>query len=390
MEITFDFIALIDLAAAILGILSAIVIFYFGVRSNPSIQPLAIGQLSIALASFIAFALVSRLITHWPFLYRLGHPLVLIFIPMPYLHVVFHTRNRSWKWFDLLHAIPLLIFIVDFGHVLMLSNADKLQIIHQEINDLNVMGEFRQSRFFGPRFHQEARTALFSAYWAAQVILLVKWKRIQPKMTLQNRVWKNWIMIFLGAQFFMWSPFYLHLFGVKVMTSFHIVNSFSIVWLLISSLSLFFFPSLLYGNSPAFGNTKKPFARKNAPPAEGDEKKWDEIMKLIEDRLELNRVFLKPGLNITDFSRELQVPVYQVSRCLNSKTGLGFVDYINQQRIQYCVSKFSQGQWLNLTLEAIAEECGFSNRNSFTKAFKKFNGQSPSDYRMALERTSFN
>ena len=386
MEITFDFIALIDLAAAILGILSAIVIFYFGVRSSPSIQPLAIGQFSIALASFVAFALVSGLIVYWPFLYRLGHPLILIFIPMPYLHMAFHTKNRSWKWYDLIHAIPLLIFFLDFGHVLMLSNAEKLKIIQQEINDLNVLGEFRQSRFFGPRFHQEARAALFSAYWAAQVILLVKWQRRQTQMMPQNKVWKTWMMVFLSCQFFMWAPFYLHLFGIKVMTSFHIVNSFSIVWLLVSSLSLFFFPTLLYGNAPAFGNTKKTFARKNSPPAEGEEKKWDELMKLIEDRMELNRFFLKPGLSITDFSKDIQVPVYQISKSLNACTALGFVDFFNKRRIQYCKDMLDKGEWSNLTLEAIALECGFTNRNSFTKAFQKFEGTTPSAYRQKAQR----
>jgi AraC-like DNA-binding protein len=350
---------------------------------------LAIGQLSIALASFVAFALVSKLMVHWPFLYRLAHPLALIFIPMPYLHVVFYTKNRRWKWVDLIHAIPLLVFLVDYGHVLLLSNAEKLLIIKQEINDLNFMSEFRQSRFFPPRFHQDSRSVLLSVYWLTEVIVLAKWLKSQTHITRQNRIWKNWILLFLVCQFFMWSPFYLHLFGLKVMTSFHVVTSFSIVWLLISSLSLFFVPTLLYGNTQISENTKNAILKK-APPSAAEEKKWDQLMKLIEDRMALDRLFLKPGLNINDFSREIQVPVYQVSRCLNSKTGLGFVDYINQQRIQYCVSKFSQGQWLNLTLEAIAEECGFSNRNSFTKAFKKFNGQSPSDYRMALEKNSFN
>jgi hypothetical protein len=41
--------------------------------------------------------------------------------------------------------------------------------------------------------------------------------------------------IFLGCQFFLWFPFYLSILGLEVMTTYHIVNSFSVVWLLVSS-----------------------------------------------------------------------------------------------------------------------------------------------------------
>jgi AraC-like DNA-binding protein len=36
------------------------------------------------------------------------------------------------------------------------------------------------------------------------------------------------------------------------------------------------------------------------------------------------------------------------------------------------------GQAEQFTLEALAAKCGFSNRNTFTSAFKKFSGKTPS------------
>jgi AraC-like DNA-binding protein len=56
-------------------------------------------------------------------------------------------------------------------------------------------------------------------------------------------------------------------------------------------------------------------------------------------------------------------------------------DFIKQKRIQYCVQKLDAGDWKNFKVEAIARECGFNNRNSFTNAFKKFKGVSPSEYK---------
>jgi AraC-like DNA-binding protein len=60
---------------------------------------------------------------------------------------------------------------------------------------------------------------------------------------------------------------------------------------------------------------------------------------------------------------------------------MGFIDFTNQKRIKYCVEKLDSGDWKNFTIEAIAQECGFNNRNSFTNAFKKFKGVSPSEYK---------
>ncbi len=107
-------------------------------------------------------------------------------------------------------------------------------------------------------------------------------------------------------------------------------------------------------------------------------------MQVIEFQMRSKMLFLTAGYSINDFSRDINVPVYQISKSLNRFKGFGFVDFINQQRIRYCIDKFDQGEWLNFTLEAVAMECGFSNRNSFTKSFKKFKDCSPSEYRDAL------
>ena len=104
-------------------------------------------------------------------------------------------------------------------------------------------------------------------------------------------------------------------------------------------------------------------------------------MRSIESYMDDNRLFLKSGYTINDFSKEIHIPVYLISKCLNTFKGLGFLDYINQKRVYYSVKKFDDGEWPNYKIEAIATECGFNNRNSFTNAFKKFLGTSPSEYR---------
>jgi AraC-like DNA-binding protein len=182
----------------------------------------------------------------------------------------------------------------------------------------------------------------------------------------------------------MFLPVYLSFFGLDNMASYPMANSFLVIWLLLSSVSLFFFPSLLYGKvyNPIPKNQKLP---KKLEGSEAGDNKSEEVMRVIESKMDELRLFLTQGYSINDFSRDVNIPVYQISKSLNTFKGMGFIDYVNQKRIHYCVSKFGKGEWLIYTFEAIAAECGFSNRNTFTRAFKKFQGCYPSDFKKKVQ-----
>jgi AraC-like DNA-binding protein len=380
MEIVFSFNAVIHLIAASFGLLSGLIILYSSIRYNHANQPLAIGQIIVSIAIFVNFSLISKLIFYWPFMYRMGHVCILVFITMPYFNVVFHTQaNRHWRWKDIFHAIPLLIFLVDYGHVLLLSNAEKLLILRYELLDLNLLGQFRQSRFIGPGFHEKFRSFLFSAYWVGQVILFVKWSKKPDAGLVENKIWKNWTIVYLVFQFGMFAPFYLSFLGLSSLTSYHVTNSFVVVWLLLSSLSLFFFPSLLYGKVYEKSAQKKKQRQSGSKP-DYKEVNMGEAIQIIDFEMSVRQLFLTQGYSINDFAKDIQVPVYQISRNLNMYKEMNFLDFINQKRIQYCIAKFQEGEWLNYSIESIATNCGFTNRNTFTRAFKKFHGCLPSEY----------
>jgi AraC-like DNA-binding protein len=143
---------------------------------------------------------------------------------------------------------------------------------------------------------------------------------------------------------------------------------------------------LLYGYQPIKSNQKSqksgPVAAEEASPGPvPGEQKMEEVKKAVDQGLDTASLFLKPGLTINEFSKEIGIPVYQISRCITQYTGMGFIDFINQKRIGYCAQKLDSGDWKHYKIEAIAQECGFNNRNSFTNAFKKFKGISPSEYK---------
>jgi AraC-like DNA-binding protein len=64
----------------------------------------------------------------------------------------------------------------------------------------------------------------------------------------------------------------------------------------------------------------------------------------------------------------LEFRLYQVSFFLNHEKGKTFHDMLNEYRVEYSRELMLKEKNQQLTLEAIAFESGFGNRNSFTNA----------------------
>lgn len=114
-------------------------------------------------------------------------------------------------------------------------------------------------------------------------------------------------------------------------------------------------PSLLYGKAsevPADFVKEAKVLRKTQI-ADGEVKKLEEVMHRIELEMDGHRFFLIQGYSINDFSKDIQIPVYQISKGINHFRGMSFVDFINQKRIQYCVKKIDSGEWLSYKVEVI-------------------------------------
>jgi AraC-like DNA-binding protein len=109
-------------------------------------------------------------------------------------------------------------------------------------------------------------------------------------------------------------------------------------------------------------------------------KNFELIKYRLEEFMNREKPFLKPGYSIKELATDLHMPSYKLSAYINKRMGMNFNDYLNQFRIKYCeelIKRQTDGKPL---MQQLAQRCGFHNRNSFTTAFKKFTGRTPSDY----------
>jgi AraC-like DNA-binding protein len=111
---------------------------------------------------------------------------------------------------------------------------------------------------------------------------------------------------------------------------------------------------------------------------------------LNEDLLNLKKYmtdekpFLDPALTIQDISKEINVPVRELSILINHQLGQHFYDFVNTYRVENAMEILKDSSKSKVTVLEILYEVGFNSKSSFNTAFKKHTGNTPTEYRKTL------
>lgn len=106
----------------------------------------------------------------------------------------------------------------------------------------------------------------------------------------------------------------------------------------------------------------------------------NEILENLK-AFENERGFLNSKISLHEFAKKLQTNTKYLSRVINTYKLKSFRNYINDLRVQYSIEKLEKNtNYRNYTVHAMAEEAGFSNRESFSKAFRKKTGETVSGF----------
>ena len=105
-----------------------------------------------------------------------------------------------------------------------------------------------------------------------------------------------------------------------------------------------------------------------------------QIDEVVTRFLDEQKPFLQQRYSLKDLAEDTHIPLHQLSAYINKHCGKNFNDFINEYRVKYCKEKILNDECRNKKLEAVAEESGFNNRNTFAIAFKKVTGINPSQF----------
>ncbi len=106
-------------------------------------------------------------------------------------------------------------------------------------------------------------------------------------------------------------------------------------------------------------------------------------LKTFEDETQ----FLDKAITLANLSKRFNTNSSYLSKIVNHYNDKNFNSYLTELRINYCVEQLQTNKTLRTyTIKAIAEEVGFKNNESFSKAFFKTTGIYPSYFIKQIEK----
>ncbi len=111
-----------------------------------------------------------------------------------------------------------------------------------------------------------------------------------------------------------------------------------------------------------------------------------EIISQIEQvrkHVSENEPYLDPTLTIQELSKQVNIPVRDLSILINHHMDKHFFDFINEYRIEKAKEILKDDSKSKVTILEILYEVGFNSKSSFNTAFKKHTNQTPTAFRNA-------
>jgi len=105
-----------------------------------------------------------------------------------------------------------------------------------------------------------------------------------------------------------------------------------------------------------------------------------QLHKKLSEYVLTQKPYLNNTLSLTELAEKLQTQSNYLSQIINEKEQKNFYDYINAHRVEEFKRLSKDSKKRNYTVLALAFECGFNSKSAFNSFFKKYTGQTPSEY----------
>ena len=104
-----------------------------------------------------------------------------------------------------------------------------------------------------------------------------------------------------------------------------------------------------------------------------------DLESLLAEFMAREKPYLNPQLTVRDLATAMDVPARSLSEVINDAHRCNFSEFINKARVDEARGLMADGK--GRTLLDIGLAAGFNSKTSFNVMFKRFTGQTPSEYR---------
>lgn len=119
--------------------------------------------------------------------------------------------------------------------------------------------------------------------------------------------------------------------------------------------------------------------------AEGEPSHGEKKTVRVQNMIRYIQKHYEEPLTLEGLSEEFGYSRFYLAHTFSEMTGMSVMDYLQQVRMRAACRLLADEE---KTVTEIAEACGYANVSSFSTAFRKRHGQSPSHYRQTMRRGS--
>lgn len=320
-----------------------------------------------------------------PHLVSLGVPLPIIHGPFLFLYTSYQTSNKPFKFSELWHFLPLLIFFIWFADFYLLSNAEKITVYRAQGNP------YADDLVYFVYFIYVTGTIyiLMSAYR-----LVIYRKNLVNQFSNIEKINFNWLMyliiwlgliwvvvIFVQLDEFIFAIaslliLWMGYFGIKQVRVFSQINPLEeLPDVNVRTLGI-----------KTYDDERDTSLGEDLPVTQKYQKSIlsDADIQHIYQRLKIlmdtEKPFLDPDLTLSDLAAALHTHPNYLSQVINTCEEKNFYDLVNLKRIEEFLKLSTEPASQQFTLLANAFACGFNSKASFNRNFKKYTGATPSEY----------
>lgn len=324
-------------------------------------------------------------------------PIIVLTGPSLYLYVrSLLTDDASLQKKDWLHLVPsFLLFINNIRYYFTVPFSQKLQLAEQIIlHDRSLMLQFNPTLFSG-EFAYLLRSGAAITYMIVCTILIYRHFKEDFRKKFQNVLIFRWLVLLMSFNYVMNLSILYYVAkllyywrqeqGLTVIPVGALI--FGVGSLTLINMTLFFFPSILYG-LPRLDyyiiNEKK--EDKSTESNSNQSKEFeisDEKLALIGKKMEdycTGKPYLQPNFTLAKMSKEVGIPVHHLSYYFNEYINTDFSTWKNNLKVEYVVELMKDPASQYLTLDALSKQAGFVSRSTFVNAFKQRMNQTPSEF----------
>ena len=378
---------IILLIAAIFGFVLSTTLFFKKSTNTLATRILGAFYFLLSVYALQAYIIDGGYLKHfeWFFLWPLL-PYNMIFIPFYYYFKIILTDKFKWDKTELFLLIPFFLGVIDVMYVYLQPESFYNSIISEAISTpekrLNVqywLLSLDQHLLMRHLWQLGVLTVLFP-----EIKFFIKNGEEDELKSILNK----WLMVFWGILIVM--AVLAIIYALEKMMVFNIFDSLIMIGknggiiTLCLYIALFligvipiYFPSILYGYPQKSGSSNFNSIEHGEDLKFGLEK--EEVLAKLE-RLKENKCHLAKNFNLTECAQKMEMPSHHISYFLKQYYGMSFAAYKNTLRAEHAKKLIEDGFLENNTIDALAEECGYATRTSFSKAFKNVVEVSPSHY----------